>query len=88
MVRDNPALRLAALALVGLLVVSTSTVAWAQQGDDLAPEEKMDEKDAYEILGLGKRATEAEIRKSFKEKSLVSRKHHATPLRWLCLSVF
>lgn len=48
----------------------------AQAQENAEPEvEKMDEKDAYEVLGLGKRATEAEIRKAFKDKSLV-RPHH------------
>ena len=69
-------MKLGRLLLLLFLVASALALfcgnAALAQEDTEVEVEKMDEKDAYAVLGLGKRATEAEIRKAFKDKSLVS----------------
>ena len=59
------------LAMLVLAALLSSNACFAQE-DEGAEAPAMDERDAYEVLGVNKRSTEAEIRKSFKEKSLVS----------------
>lgn len=60
-----------ALLLVGLLCSASFRVGLASED---AAEKPMTERDAYEILGVDKRTLDKDIRRIFKEKSLVSQK--------------
>ena len=58
-----------ALLIVGLLCSASFRVGLASED---AAEKPMTERDAYEILGVDKRTLDKDIRRIFKEKSLVS----------------
>ncbi len=71
---------LLSLLLVALCLFAGQPSCLAHAAEEAAEEvEAMEARDAYDILGVNKRSTDAEIRTAFKEKSLVSRKRPFIP---------
>ena len=81
--------KMASFARLGfLLLVACLLLLGACGAEDTAVEnaEPMSQKDAYEILGVTKRTSDKEIRRIFKEKSLVSLRLSESPPPFLSLT--